>query len=114
VFSEQVVRLFITDPEVVVLTETLLHIVLWSVIMFGFAVILSGVMRASGDVLFPMLISLGTIVLVETPLALYLSSTPLGLNGIWTAYATSFCTMFVLQGIYYLSVWRRRPIKVLV
>src|SRR6185369_12843676 len=114
IFSEQVVRLFITDPQVVVLTETLLHIVLWSVIMFGFAVILSGVMRSSGDVLFPMLISLGTIVLVETPLALYLSSTPLGLNGIWTAYATSFCTMFVLQGIYYLTVWRRKPIKKLV
>jgi putative MATE family efflux protein len=114
VFSEQVVRLFITDPQVVVLTETLLHIVLWSVVMFGFAVILSGVMRSSGDVLFPMLISLGTIVLVETPLALYLSSTPLGLNGIWTAYATSFCTMFVLQGIYYLLVWRRKPIKKLV
>jgi putative MATE family efflux protein len=114
IFSEQVVRLFITDPQVVVLTETLLHIVLWSVVMFGFAVILSGVMRSSGDVLFPMLISLGTIVLVETPLALYLSSTPLGLNGIWTAYATSFCTMFVLQGIYYLLVWRRKPIKKLV
>ena len=114
IFSEQVVRLFITDPAVVVITETLLHIVLWSVVMFGFAVILSGVMRSSGDVLIPMLISLGTIVLVETPLALYLSSTPLGLNGIWAAYATSFCTMFVLQGIYYLTVWRRKPIKKLV
>jgi putative MATE family efflux protein len=114
IFSEQVVRLFITDPQVVVITETLLHIVLWSVIMFGFAVILSGVMRSSGDVLFPMLISLGTIVLVETPLALYLSSTPLGLDGIWMAYATSFCTMFVLQGLYYLAVWRRKPIKKLV
>ena len=114
IFSEQVVRLFITDPAVVVITETLLHIVLWSVAMFGFAVILSGVMRSSGDVLIPMLISLGTIVLVETPLALYLSSTPLGLNGIWAAYATSFCTMFVLQGIYYLTVWRRKPIKKLV
>jgi putative MATE family efflux protein len=114
IFSEQVVRLFITEPKVVVLTETLLHIVLWSVVMFGFAVILSGIMRSSGDVLLPMLISLGTIVLVETPLALYLSSTPLGLNGIWTAYATSFCTMFVLQGLYYLAVWRRKPIKKLV
>lgn len=114
IFSEQVVRLFITDPTVVGITETLLHIVLWSVIMFGFAVILSGVMRSSGDVLIPMLISLGTIVLIETPLALYLSSTPLGLNGIWTAYATSFCTMFVLQGIYYLTVWRKKPIKKLV
>jgi len=114
IFSQALVQLFITDPKVVVVTETLLHIVLWSVVMFGFSVILSGIMRSSGDVLIPMLISLGTIVLVETPLALYLSTTPLGLNGIWTAYATSFCTMFALQAIYYWFFWRRKPIKKLV
>jgi putative MATE family efflux protein len=114
IFSQALVQLFITDPKVVAMTETLLHIVLWSVVMFGFSVILSGVMRSSGDVLIPMLISLGTIVLVETPLALYLASTPLGLNGIWAAYATSFCTMFVLQGIYYWFFWRKKPIKKLV
>lgn len=114
IFSQALVQLFITDSKVVGMTETLLHIVLWSVVMFGFSVILSGIMRSSGDVLVPMLISLGTIVLVETPLALYLSTTPLGLNGIWTAYATSFCTMFVLQGIYYWFFWRRKPIKKLV
>jgi putative MATE family efflux protein len=114
IFSEQVVRLFITDPQVVTMTETLLHIVLWSVVMFGFSVILSGIMRSSGDVLIPMAISLGTILIVETPLALYLSTTSLGLNGIWTAYATSFCTMFVLQGLYFWFFWRRKPIKKLV
>src|SRR3569833_712195 len=114
IFSKQVVRLFITEPRVVAMTETLLHIVLWSVLMFGFSVILSGIMRASGDVLIPMLISLGTVVIVETPLALYLSTTPLGLNGIWTGYATSFCTMFVLQGLYYWFFWRKKPIKKLV
>ena len=71
-------------------------------------------MRASGDVLVPMLLSLGTILIVETPLALYLSSTSLGLNGIWTAYATSFATMLVVQAIYYWFFWRKKPIKKLV
>ena len=114
IFSQSLVTLFITDPQVVVMTETLLHIVLWSVVMFGFSVILSGLMRSSGDVLIPMAISLGTILIVETPLALYLSTTSLGLNGIWTAYATSFCTMFVLQAIYFWFFWRKKPIKKLV
>jgi putative MATE family efflux protein len=114
IFSQSLVTLFITDPLVVVMTETLLHIVLWSVVMFGFSVILSGIMRSSGDVLIPMAISLGTILIVETPLALYLSTTSLGLNGIWTAYATSFCTMFVLQAIYFWFFWRKKPIKKLV
>lgn len=111
VFSQDLVTLFITSEPVVELTETLLHIVLWSVLMFGFAGVLSGMMRASGDVLVPMLLSLGAILLVEVPLALWLSSTSLGLTGIWWAYAASFSTMLVLQASYYWFYWKNRPIK---
>ena len=76
--------------------------------------VLSGVMRASGDVVMPMLLNLGTILLVETPLALYLSTTSLGLNGIWSAYAVSFSTMALVQAAYYWFYWRKRPIKKLI
>jgi putative MATE family efflux protein len=114
IFSEPLVKLFITDPAVVEITEGLLHIVLWSVLAFGFASVFSGIMRSSGDVLIPMLLMLGTIGIVETPLALYLSTTSLGLNGIWTGYATSFCTMMVLQALYYWFFWRKKPIRKLV
>ena len=114
IFSESIVRLFITEEDVVELTERLLHIVLWSVLLFGFGSVLSGIMRSSGDVLIPMLLSLGAIILVETPLALYLSSTPLGLPGIWMAYATSFTTVLVLQAAYYWFFWKNKPIKKLV
>ncbi len=114
VFSQNLVGLFITSTDVIAITESLLHIVLWSVVLFGASAVLSGVMRASGDVLIPMLLSLGTILLVETPLALYLSTTSLGLNGIWTAYAASFSTMLVLQAIYYWFFWRKKPIKKLI
>lgn len=113
-FSQHLVALFITSPEVIEITETLLHIVLWSVVMFGFSAVLSGMMRASGDVFIPMLLSLGTILLVETPLALYLSTTSLGLNGIWTAYSVSFTMMLVVQGAYYWFVWKNKPIKKLI
>ncbi len=114
IFSQYLVALFITSPEVMELTEMLLHIVLWSTVMFGFASVFSGMMRASGDVFMPMVLSLGTILLVETPLALYLSTTPLGLSGIWWAYATSFTTMLVLQSGYYWFFWRNKPIKKLI
>ncbi|MBI4923727.1 MAG: MATE family efflux transporter [Devosia nanyangense] len=114
VFSERLVGLFITAPEVIVITQSLLHIVLWSVVLFGLGSVFSGVMRASGDVMIPMLLNLGTILLIETPLALYLSTTPLGLNGIWTAYATSFTIMLVLQAGYYWFFWRNKPIKKLI
>ena len=46
--SQHLVALFITDPEVVALSETLLHVVLWSILFFGWRVIFSGIMRASG------------------------------------------------------------------
>jgi putative MATE family efflux protein len=114
VFSQYLVALFITSPEVMVITETLLHIVLWSVLLFSLGGVFSGMMRASGDVLIPMLLSLGTILFVETPLALYLSTTSLGLNGIWWAYATSFSTMLVLQAGYYWFFWKNKPIKKLI
>ena len=114
IFSQNLVALFIVSPDVIGITETLLHIVLWSVLMFGFSAVLSGIMRSSGDVLIPMLLSLGTILLVETPLALYLSTTSLGLTGIWVAYATSFSTMLVLQAAYYWFFWKNKPIKRLV
>ncbi len=114
VFSQHLVALFITSPDVMEITETLLHIVLWSVLLFGFSGVFSGMMRASGDVLIPMLLSLGTILLVETPLALYLSTTSLGLNGIWWAYATSFSTMLLAQGAYYWFFWKNKPIKKLI
>ena len=82
--------------------------------LFGFGGVLSGMMRASGDVFIPMLLSLGTILFVEVPLALYLSSTSLGLSGIWWAYSASFSTMLLVQASYYWFFWRHKPIKKLV
>ena len=112
-FSENLVRLFITSEEVIVLTETLLHIVLWSVVMSGFGQVFSAVMRASGDVVVPMLLSLVAIIAVELPAALILSQT-IGLEGVWIAYVLSFCTMLVLQAGYYWLFWRNKEIRALV
>jgi putative MATE family efflux protein len=112
-FSQNLVQLFITDPAVVDMTETLLHIVLWAVILFGLGSVFSAVMRASGDVLVPMLLSLGTIVCVEIPGALLLSQS-MGLIGIWIAYCMSFATLLALQAGYYMLVWRKKEIRALV
>jgi putative MATE family efflux protein len=112
-FSQNLVSLFITDPHVVEMTETLLHIVLWSCVVFGYGVIFSSVMRASGDVWLPMLLSMAAIVLVEIPGALILSQV-YGLNGVWIAYCLSFCTVLLLQASYYFGFWRKKEIRALV
>lgn len=113
-FSQHVVALFITDPAVVDLTESLLHVVLWSIVCFGWSMVFSGIMRASGTVYVPMMLSVACILLVELPGAIWLSQTSLGLTGIWVAYAASFTMMMVLQGCWYQFVWKRKEIVALV
>ncbi|MEO9299361.1 MATE family efflux transporter [Devosia alba] len=113
-FSGHLVALFITDPAVIEMTATLLHVVLWSVIAFGWSVVFSGVMRSSGTVLAPMVLSLACILGIELPGAIWLSQTSLGLTGIWVAYAASFTMMMVLQGAWYMLVWKKKTITALV
>ena len=113
-FSERLIALFITDPAVIAMTETLLHVVLWSVVAFGGSVVFSGIMRSSGTVLAPMVLSLTCILGIELPGAIVLSQTGLGLSGIWVAMAASFTMMLVLQGSWYMLVWRKKTIVALV
>ncbi|MBJ6760565.1 MATE family efflux transporter [Myxococcaceae bacterium JPH2] len=111
--ARTIVGFFITSPEVVEMAVGLLHIVLWSSVIFGLAGVFSGMMRASGTVMVPTLISVFAILAVEVPVA-YVLSGRMGLNGIWTAYPVAFATMLILQATYYRMVWSRRAITRLV
>jgi putative MATE family efflux protein len=108
-FSHPIMKLFIRDPEVLDLAQGLLHIVLWSVVVYGMAGVFSGTMRASGTVLVPTALSILAIAVVEVPVALILSRI-IGVEGIWVAYPAVFCTGFILQLGYYMLIWRKRPI----
>src|SRR5690606_5017856 len=94
-FSRPLLGLFITSGPVIELSQTLLHIVLWSMVVFGMASVLSGVMRASGTVLAPTLIVIACIVCVEVPSA-WLLSHYIGLRGVWVAYPLNFVAMLLL------------------
>ncbi len=111
--SGPIVTMFITDPPVIELTQHLLHIVLWSTVVFGMAVVFSSMMRSSGTVLAPTAIAIFSILAVEVPVAMYLSGA-IGIDGVWWAYPSTFCAMFVLQGSFYVLVWRKRSIRALV
>ena len=109
-FSRHIVGLFITDAAVVEMAQTLLHIMLWSSVIMGMSMVLSGLMRASGVVLVPTLLSMLAIAGVEIPVAWVLSGI-YGLNGIWAAYPVAFLCMLAMQTAYYRLVWRKRPIR---
>jgi putative MATE family efflux protein len=112
-FSRHLISLFITSEPVIELAQTVLHIMLWSSVIFGFSSVLGGVMRASGAVLVPTTISILCIALVEVPSAWVLSHR-FGLNGVWMAYPITFLSMLVLQATYYRAVWRKKKIERLV
>jgi len=112
-FSHQIVAMFITDPPIIDLTEHLLHIVLWSTVVFGMAVVFSGMMRSSGTVLAPTAIGIFSILAVEVPVAWWLNQT-IGIDGVWIGYPAAFTAMFILQASYFTFVWRKRSIRALV
>ncbi len=85
----------------------LLAITLWSYLLFGNSAILSGIMRASGTVLWPTTISIASIWAVEVPVA-YILSHRIGIEGIWIGYPAAFATSLLLQYVYYTFVWKRQ------
>ncbi len=112
-FSRHLMGAFITSAPVIDVAQTLLHIMLWSTVVFGMASVLSGIMRASGSVLVPTAISIACIALIEVPVA-WVMSHRIGINGIWIAYPVTFVAMLALQTAYYRLVWRRKRIERLI
>ena len=111
--SHWLLGLFITDVEARVRAEHLLHIMLWSVLVFGFQAVIGGIMRASGVVLVPMGITIFCVLCIELPVA-YALDAHFGLQGVWMAFPVTYIAMLVLQTAYYRLVWRRKQIQRLV
>ncbi len=111
--SHSIIAMFITEPEVITLTDHLISIVLWSVVLFGASVVFSGTMRGSGTVLAPTGLAILSILAVELPVATWLSG-EIGVEGVWWAYPAAFASMLLFQGAWYYGVWRRQKITALV
>ncbi|SFG95931.1 MATE family efflux transporter [Pseudomonas sp. NFACC45] len=111
--SHWLLGLFITDPAARIQAEHLLHIMLWSLLVFGFQAVIGGIMRASGTVLMPVAISIFCIVGVQLPVA-YLLDAQFGLQGVWMAFPVAYLSMLVLQTLYYKMVWQHQRIERLV
>jgi putative MATE family efflux protein len=113
VFSRSIIGLFTQDVEVTELAQEMLHIVLWSTLLWGCASVVSAVMRSSGTVMVPTLIAISAIAFVEVPVA-WLLSQRIGLAGVWWGYPATFITMLIAQSAYYRMVWRHKKIDRLI
>ena len=112
VFNDLILSLFITDPQVLRTAHGLLAITLWSYVIFGTSSVLSGLMRSSGAVLWPTLLSIVAIWGIEVPVA-YALAPHYGLPGVWVAYPVAYCCSLAFQTVYYFAFWRRRKLTAL-
>ena len=111
--SHWLLGLFLTDDSTRAMAEHLLHIMLWSLLVFGFQAIVGGIMRASGTVLVPMAVSIFCVVFLQLPVA-YVLDGYFGLPGVWMAFPVAYLGMLALQTTYYSFVWRHQKIQRLV
>ncbi|MDO8903011.1 MATE family efflux transporter [Hydrogenophaga sp.] len=111
--APQIAALFVQDLAVIELAATVLRIAVWGNIIFGMASVFSGVMRATGTVRVPTLMSLGCLVFLLYPLGRIFDST-LGLPFIWLTYPVTFAIALLLQVAYFYGVWKQRPVHRLI
>lgn len=107
VFSNDILGWFITDRSTLEIAHGLLMITLWSYLLFGNSAVISGVVRSSGDVLWPTLNGIGAIWLIEVPSA-YILMHHFGLSGVWMGYPISYVVVLGAQFTYYEFFWKRR------
>lgn len=107
--SWHIISLFIVDPKTVAIAQRLLHITLWSYVIFGNARVLSAIMLSSGTVLWPTVFSIASIWGVEVPVA-YVLMQRIGLDGVWYGYPAAYAAGLIMQFAYYKLVWKNKPL----
>jgi putative MATE family efflux protein len=107
-FARPILGLFLTDRATVNVAFGLLVIALWSYIVYGNTSVLSGLIRSNGKVLWPTLLGILAIWVIEIPAAWILSNGALGLRGVWVAFPLSFAGALGAVFVYYRRVWLPR------
>lgn len=108
-FRHSILSLFLVEHETLKLAEQILFLILWSYLLFGNNLVIAGMMRSSGTVLWPTVIGVFSIWCIQLPVAYWLSKTVgWGLKGIWMAYPIHFGCTLVMQYLYYRLRWKTK------
>lgn len=100
-FERQAVGLFLpAGGNAIEIGIHINRITLWSFILFGIFNVVAGVVRSSGAVIVPLVVSFIALLLVRNPLAIYLGHT-YGFDAIWWSFPASFLIAVTLNVLYY-------------
>jgi putative MATE family efflux protein len=106
-FGRGALSLFLPpDTPALDIAQHLNNVVLWSYLLFGMAMVLSGVVRAAGAVMVPLIVLFIALWVVRIPLSLALIPR-WGADAIWWSISLSSVVALALVGAYYLrGSWR--------
>lgn len=83
------------------------NITLWSFIIFGIFNVMAGVVRSSGAVIVPLVVSFIALMIVRIPLASVLGNR-YGFDAMWWSFPISFATAALLNALYYIfGGWKK-------
>ncbi|NLE07832.1 MAG: MATE family efflux transporter [Dehalococcoidales bacterium] len=110
-FSDYIVRIFNSEPELVAVTSNFLKIQIISYLVFGFVLVLSQTLNGVGDTVVPMLVTLTTMWLVQVPMAYVLSKTTLGMYGVrWGIVLAIFLRAIIYIVYYRTGRWKHKKV----
>lgn len=107
-FSSFFISLFNRDPDVIRIGNGYLRIV--SVFYFVFAAmqILNGLLLGYGKALVPMIASIGSLCLLQVPVAIILSGTGLAYKGIWIAAPVGWFGGLLIRFLYFRHIAKKQ------
>ncbi|MGN1356456.1 MAG: MATE family efflux transporter [Succinivibrionaceae bacterium] len=93
--ADLMIGLMTPDPQIRHLGAEILRIEAWAEPLFAASIVISGVLRGSGDTLLPSCLNFGSMWLVRLPLSFLLAGY-LGLYGVWVAMSLELCVRGIL------------------
>lgn len=106
-FNRQALSLFLQDEAAIAIGMTANAVTLWAFILFGITFVVSGVVRATGAVMVPLLTTFLALWCIRVPLAYYLGN-QFGIDALWWSFPIGFAVGIVCSVAYYVwGGWRR-------
>jgi len=111
-FPKPLLTLFVHDPEILEIGAGYLGTLGYAYILFAVMFVSNGVINGSGRTLVTMCITVLSVWLVRIPLAAVLSSTGLGIRGIWLAVVIGFAVGLASSLSYYFAGgWKKAAFR---
>ena len=111
-WAENIVHIFNTEPELVVITSTFLRIAAAGFLVLGVAATLTDCLNGVGDTLIPMLASLITMWGAQVPIAYFLPKyTNMGVYGVRWAMVVALAMRAITYIVYFkLDRWKHKQV----